>query len=295
MTNAIECLNLTHCYGSKIVYENLNFHVERGKIFGILGKNGMGKTTAINILMGFLRPTAGRCLVLGEESHRIRPETRARIGLLHEGHIQYDFMTITQIERFYAAFYPRWKRQYYYHLVDKLGLSGDHKIAHMSCGQRSQIALGLILAQDPDLMILDDYSMGLDAGYRHLFLDFLLDFVRTDQKTVLMTSHIIQDLENVIDDAIILGYQKLLAQLPVSTFRQTFHAYRFDTPQPVEVLRRESLIRNIETLKQHVTVFGFFGVNELEALLDKNGITHGQITEIPLSFEEAFIGITGKY
>src|SRR6056297_2562016 len=171
MEYAIECKDLTHYYGSKLVLNKLNLKVERGRIFVILGKNGMGKTTTINILMDFLRPTSGQCLVLGEDSHKLSPKTRQKIGLLHEGHLAYDFMTIHQVEKFYSQFFPGWKSEYYWELIKKLGLAENHKIKNMSCGQRSQVVLGLIFAQNPELLILDDYSMGLDPGYRSLFID----------------------------------------------------------------------------------------------------------------------------
>ena len=107
MQDVIACRNLRHSYGSKEVLSGLDFTVAPGRIFGLLGKNGAGKTTTINILMGFLQPASGDCRIFGEPSHDIRPETRTRIGLLHEGHLQYDFMTVRQVERFYSGFYPR--------------------------------------------------------------------------------------------------------------------------------------------------------------------------------------------
>ena len=178
MENVVECKNLTHYYGEKLVYENMSFEIKKGSIFGLLGKNGTGKTTTINILNGFLKPVQGQCLIFGENSQSLKPETKARIGFLMEGHIQYNFMNIYQIEKFYSAYFPNWKKEPYYELMSKLDISEYQKIKTMSCGQRSQVALGLILAQDPDLMILDDYSMGLDAGYRRLFLDYLNEYAK---------------------------------------------------------------------------------------------------------------------
>ena len=104
MANAIECINLTHYYGKKMVYENLNFHVQEGSILGLLGKNGSGKTTTINILNGFLQPRSGQCLIYGENSQHLTPANKSRIGFLIEGHIQYTFMNIHQLEKFYAGF-----------------------------------------------------------------------------------------------------------------------------------------------------------------------------------------------
>ncbi len=295
MDNVIECVNLTHCYGKKMIYKDLNFSVQRGKIFGILGKNGTGKTTTINILMGFLRPTSGKCNILGEESHNLNPRTRAKIGLLHESHVCYEFMTVAQVEKFYSRFFLKWKKDMYYGLIDRLGVSYDHKISHMSCGQRSQVALGLIMAQDPELMILDDYSMGLDAGYRMLFIDYLTDYVREHNKTVFMTSHIIQDLEQVIDDAIIIGRQKILLQMPIKEFLSTFHQYHFNVEGQLPDLDFDDTIANWESLKNHYTVYSFKTEKDVKKYLANKGVSIQDFHETSMNLEHAFIGLTGKY
>jgi ABC-type Mn2+/Zn2+ transport system ATPase subunit len=208
MEHVIQVENLTHCYGNQVCYQGLNFKVPAGKIFGLLGKNGVGKTTLIKILMGFLRPTAGRCKVFGEDSHNLSPAARARIGLLFEGHLAYEFMTIAQIERFYALHYSNWSRDDYYGLVDRLGLPHTHLIKNMSCGQRSQVVLGLIMAQQPELLLLDDYSMGLDAGYRRLFLDYMREYL--DMNGMLMV-YIAIDTRHlfVMDHAEMVWYRVL--------------------------------------------------------------------------------------
>ncbi len=204
MQYVIQVENLSHCYGRHVCYTGLNFSVPPGKFFGLLGKNGVGKTTLIQIFMGFLRPTSGSCKVFGEDSHNLSPATRARIGLLFEGHLAYEFMSLAQIERFYAPHYPKWNRDDYYGLVDRMGLPHHHLVKNMSCGQRSQVVLGLIMAQQPDLLLLDDYSMGLDAGYRRLFLDYMREYLERGQRTVFLTSHVIQDMAQFVDEIIFL-------------------------------------------------------------------------------------------
>ena len=196
--------HLRHAYGKHKVYEDLSLSFEMGKIYGLLGKNGVGKTTLIKIIMGFLKPLGGSCRIFGDPAHAIRPATRERVGLLFERHLAYDFFIIAQVERFMAAFYPRWKAERYHAVVDVLGLPSTHRIAHMSEGQRSQVVLGLMLAQDPDLLVLDDYSLGLDAGYRRLFVDCLCEFLRDGRHTVILTSHVIQDMDRFVDEAIFL-------------------------------------------------------------------------------------------
>lgn len=135
------------------------FEVPKGRILGLLGKNGTGKTTTINILMGYLKPRSGVCRIFGEDIQSMHPVTRERIALLIEGHVQYAFMSIEEIEKYYSAFYPRWNKEAYYELMKKLKVAPRQKISRMSCGQRSQVALGLILAQNADLLVLDRFSL----------------------------------------------------------------------------------------------------------------------------------------
>ena len=212
----IKCINITHSYGKRLIYKDLSFTVPKGKILGLLGKNGTGKTTTINILSGFLKPQSGECRIFGENILTMPPERRQRIGLLIENHVQYSFMTILEIERFYSRFYPAWNSKAYYELMSLLKVADGQKISKMSCGQRSQVALGLIMAQNPEVLILDDFSIGLDPGYRRLFVEYLRDFVKKDGKTVFLTSHIIQDMERLIDECIIMDYGKILMQSSVS-------------------------------------------------------------------------------
>lgn len=295
MEYIVECKNLTHYYGNKLVFEDLNFNIREGSIFGLLGKNGTGKTTTINILHGFLEPASGKCLVLGEDSHDLSPAVKARVGFLMEGHIQYSFMNIRQIEKFYSAFYKKWKKEPYYELMSKLDITETQKISKMSCGQRSQVALGLILAQDPDLLVLDDYSMGLDAGYRRLFIDYLTEYAKAESKTIFITSHIIQDLEKLIDDCVILGYRSILLSMPVKKFKEEFKQFRFEITDAALKLEKDNVIKNFEFIKNHVTIYTFNKRDTVEQHLESKGIVFSNLTEIPMSLEDAFIGITGKY
>lgn len=294
---AIRVDGLVHSYGTRKIHNGLSFDVPEGRILGLLGKNGVGKTTLIRILMGFLAPSAGTCEVLGEPSHALTSVAKRRIGLVFEGHLAYDFLSIAETETFFSGWYPRWRREVYFDLIDRLGLPYTHRIRDMSEGQRSQVVLGAIMAQDPDLLILDDYTMGLDAGYRRLFIDYLVHYAREGKKTVLLTSHVIQDMERLVDDVIFLRRGGRVLQTSLTDFMSQFRHYRLAAssitgplPEPGEVLHaveRES--------DGAVSVFSFEDLKAVSAALKNRGVDPTGLRERTMTLEDAFVGYTGKY
>ncbi len=294
MENIVECRNLTHYYGKKLVYENLSFNIKRGSILGLLGKNGAGKTTTINIINGFLTPRKGECIILGEDSRNLSPAVKSKIGFLIEGHIQYAFMNIHQIEKFYSGFYPQWKRDAYYELMSKLKVTPKQKISTMSCGQRSQVALGLILAQDPELLVLDDFTLGLDPGYRRLFIDYLREYAKAENKTIFTTSHIIQDMERLIDDCMIMDYNRVLAYMPLKEFMQKFRQFNFETDTNV-AFDKDGIVVNYEQIRNRVELFTYSNEDAVKSYLDSLSIHYQNFQSVDMTLEDAFIGLTGKY
>jgi len=290
----IDCINLTHYYGKRCIYENLSFSVPRGRILGLLGKNGTGKTTTINILSGFLNPRSGECRIFGQNIIDMNPELRRDIGLLIEGHVQYSFMTIRQIERFYARFYPKWDKNVYYDLMSMLKVAPNQRISRMSCGQRSQVALGLLMAQNPQVLILDDFSLGLDPGYRRLFIDYLRDFVKSSERTVFLTSHIIQDMEKLIDDCIIMDYGKILLQIPVNELLEKYRQYNLKLTDNSDLSGIEDIFHPM-AMRGNVEFGSFLEMDKLQSLLQSKGIKYENLTSQKVNLEDAFIGLTGKY
>mgnify|MGYP005801033457 CR=1 FL=1 len=134
--------------------------------------------------------------------------------------------------------------------MSKLHVGPGQRISRMSCGQRSQVALGLILAQDPDLLVLDDFSLGLDPGYRRLFADYLREYAKAEGKTVFLTSHIIQDMERLIDDCIIMDYNRVLYQGSLSDFQRDFKGFFFETSDDVSALAQDPRTVTLERLNR---------------------------------------------
>ena len=280
----IEITNLCHSFGTKEIYRDLNLRIEPGTVFGLLGKNGVGKSTLINILMGYLQPVSGQCMVFGEPSHNLSPNIRQRIALLYEGFTTYDYMSIVQIERFFASFYSKWKKNIFFDLISLLDVQLEQKISSLSFGQKSQVILGLLFAQDADLLLLDDYSMGLDAGYRHLFVDYLKTYLENTKKTVLMTSHVMSDLEMLIGQIAIIDNTTKIYKGSMDNFCSRFRCY-----ETLDNISKSPKIHRIEKQKDKKLLFSFFSLEELQKELKI------RLTEVPVTFAERFLGYVGKY
>lgn len=279
---------LCHSYGQKKIYHNLNLDIQPGTIFGLLGKNGVGKSTLINLLMGYLKPQQGQCLIFGEHANYLSPQSREKIALLYEGFISYDNMSITQVEAFFSSFYPRWQAQHFHNLIELMDVDVKQKLSSLSFGQKSQVILGLLLAQDAELLILDDYSMGLDAGYRRLFVDYLEDYLQGTEKTVLITTHVMSDLENLVDQIAIVDRTTDVYQSSMAEFNRNFHCY--ESEQAVDLSAQpQGLIHRVEQYRGKELIYSFAAQAQLEQALAM------KLTPKPLTFEERFLGYVGKY
>ncbi|MFR9651194.1 MAG: ABC transporter ATP-binding protein [Rikenellaceae bacterium] len=289
---AIKCDKITHYYGERLIYKDLSFEVKKGSILGLLGKNGTGKTTIINILNGYLKPHSGCCSIFGEPMDSIRPETKARVGLLLEGHVQHDFFNVIQIEKFYSKFFPNWNRDVYFELLKRLQVTTKQPLSTMSCGQRSQVALGLLFAQNPDILILDDFSMGLDPGYRRLFVEYLKEYATAEDKTIFLTSHIIQDMEMLIDDCMILDYGRILTHRPTFDIIDNFKRFTFSSQNDFTI--NDDRLWNLERMADGSwECYSFCSQEEVAQILTPS-LSKDMRCE-SLSLEDAFIGLTGKY
>ncbi|MFC1762646.1 ABC transporter ATP-binding protein [Planctomycetota bacterium] len=203
----IKTSGLTKYYGIQPVVDHLDIEIPRGCICGFLGRNGAGKTTTIKMLLGLINPTAGSAKVLDCDSAQLRPDIRQRIGYVTEGHRLFRWMSIKRLEQFQRAFFPKqWDSQFFYEMIEYFELSPKKKIKHLSNGQRAQVslALALTLAPRPELLIMDDPTLGLDAAIRRQFLEGMINLIMQEGRTVLFSSHILGDVERVCDRLLVL-------------------------------------------------------------------------------------------
>jgi ABC-2 type transport system ATP-binding protein len=222
LTHAIVTDRLTKYYGSRCVVNGLNLRVPTGSVYGFLGRNGAGKSTTIKMLLGMVQPNYGRVELLGNDISVLLPELRGRIAYLAEGHALYGWMTIAEATRFMRSFHPgRWNQPLLDQILDHFELPLRAKIRRLSHGQRANVALALAIAPDPDLLVLDDPTLGLDTVARRDFLMSMIHLIARQGRTILFSSHILGDVERVADRIGILVDGVLRVDCPTERFKQS--------------------------------------------------------------------------
>ena len=221
MADVISTTRLTKHYGNKRVVDCLNLTVKRGQVYGFLGRNGAGKSTTIKMLMGMVHPDSGEAELLGEKVSELQPGTRERIAYIAEGHPLYNWMTVGEAIRFTRSFYTRWNQRLVDQILDHFELSTRKKLRRLSNGQRAQVSLALAVAPDPELLILDDPTLGLDTVVRRDFLESLIQIIQRKGRTILFSSHVLGDVERVADRIGVMVDGVLRADCPVDHFRES--------------------------------------------------------------------------
>lgn len=217
----LQTKGLTKYYGNNLAVDHLDIAIPRGCICGFVGRNGAGKTTAIKLMLGLLEPTSGSSNLLGCDSSALTPEIRQRIGYVTEGHRLFRWMTIGGLEKFQRTFFPeQWDDKLFGDMIEYFDLPKKKKIKHLSNGQRAQVSLALALAPNPELLIMDDPTLGLDAAIRRQFLEGMIELIMRQGRTVLFSSHILGDVERVSDRIVVIDKGILRANCSLEQFQK---------------------------------------------------------------------------
>ena len=205
----LEIKNLYKNYGEKQVLNNITLPVPRGKIIGLLGKNGTGKTTLIKLINGLLTPTEGEIIFEGE---KIGPQSKLNIAYLPERTYLDKSMTINETLKFFKEFYSNFDIDKAKDLLKKLDLDENQKIIKMSKGMQEKVQLVLVMSRKADLYILDEPLGGVDPATR----DYILDTILTnfhEGASIIISTHLISDIERILDEVIFIdkGEIKLIS------------------------------------------------------------------------------------
>ena len=206
----IETVALSKRYGRKLALDHLDLRIPRGHIHAIVGANGAGTSTLFRILLGFLPQTAGQARILGCDSQKLAPADRSRIGFVNEEHTLPGWMRVSQVSAMQRHQYPHWNQRTYDEVIGHYHVLPEQKVGQLSRGERAGFNLALALAQSPELLVLDEPTLGLDVVAKRAFLESLMYSNAADDCTVIYCSHQMEEIERVADNLIILERGRLV-------------------------------------------------------------------------------------
>ena len=229
----VEIDHLSRSFGKKQALDDVMLRIERGVVFGLVGENGAGKTTLIKHLLGLLKATHGSVRVFQLDPVVDPVGVLGRIGYLSEDRDLPDWMTVAQLMRYNQAFFPGWDETFASQLRDQFELDPKQQIKRLSRGQRARAGLLIALAHRPELLILDEPSSGLDPVVRNDILSAIIRTVADEGRTVLFSSHLLDEVERVADCVAILHKGRVALSAPL---HEILHSHRrlvlrFETSQ----------------------------------------------------------------
>jgi len=234
MSDAIRLDSVAYSPGPSFAIRDLELSVPEGAIYGFLGPNGSGKTTTIRLLLGMLAAEAGTIELLGRPVPDEIPRILQGVGYVPEDSHLYPALTVDEALAFHGAFYPTWDAAAA-ELRREMGLEGSTRVGSLSKGERGKLLMLLALAQRPELLVLDEPTDGLDPVVRRDVLRVVLDYVSETGATVFISSHLVHELERICDWVGVLDDGRLVAELPMRTFKEGIKRLRVSgAPERVE-------------------------------------------------------------
>jgi ABC-2 type transport system ATP-binding protein len=209
MPALIEARDLTKKYGAHVALDRANFTVEAGRIVGLIGPNGAGKTTALRAILG-LTGYEGRLTVLDREPFRERAELMRDACFIADVAVLPSWLRVDQAIDFVAGVHPRFRRDRAVGLLAKTGITGGRRMRELSKGMKTQVHLALTMAIDAKLLVLDEPTLGLDILARRAFYDALVNDYMDDTRTILITTHQVEEVENLLTDVLFIDKGRIV-------------------------------------------------------------------------------------
>jgi ABC-2 type transport system ATP-binding protein len=250
MTAALETNGLGRRYGSQWALRDCTLEIPRGSVTALVGPNGAGKTTLLRLAVGLTRPTAGSVRVLGLDPHADAAEALPRVGFLAQEHPLFGGFTVEEMLRVGRELNPAWDDAAARARIGELDLPLRKKVRSLSGGQRAQVALTLALAKRPELLLLDEPVASLDPLARREFMQSVLEAVAERELTVVLSSHILADLERVCDHLVILAAGRTQLAGPIEEIVAAHRLLTGPRDSAEEVLRMHEVIRESHAERQ---------------------------------------------
>ncbi|MFB3895785.1 MAG: ATP-binding cassette domain-containing protein [bacterium] len=286
--NAIAVQNLVRKFGKTVAVDHVSLQVKKGSIYGFLGENGAGKTTTIKMMLGLLKPTEGSIEVLDFNPIKDAVDIKKRVGYVPEDQTMYNWMTVSEICSFTGSFYPTWNKKLADDLLTRFDLPKSKKIKTLSRGMQAKVMLTLALAHEPQLLILDDPTSGLDAIVRREFLESVVDLIQQEGRTVFFSSHIINEVERVSDYIGIIHCGKMVIETDLEQLKQQTKKIRliFESTPP-DAGTFSGLLKSEKSAHELVLTIADYTAQKLTELQNRFQAKSAEVAD--LSLEDIFV------
>lgn len=225
--------SLTRRFGRKVALDEISLEITPGQVFGLVGENGAGKTTLIRHILGLLKAQSGSVRVFGTDPVSSPEQALVRIGYLSETRDLPEWMRVREVMLFTQPFFPNWDTAYAEELRTMFDLDPGAKIRTLSRGQKAQVGLILALAHRPELLVLDEPSSGLDAVVRRDILSAIIRTVADEGRTVLFSSHLLDEVELVADHVAMIHLGHVVMSEPLDTIKARHRFVTMKFPEAV--------------------------------------------------------------
>jgi ABC-2 type transport system ATP-binding protein len=230
VSHAFEMHEIVKRYGSTTALAGVSLSVPRRSMVGLVGRNGSGKTTLLRHVTGLVLPDAGRCVTLGLPAAELSRAELSRLGVVHQDDRLLDWMRAGQLLEYVSSFYETWDGDLERSLMATLEVDRGARVGAMSPGTRQKLALVLATCHHPELLLLDEPLSDLDAIARQSVLTMLLDRFNSDDMTIVISSHMLRDIERVVDRIVCLDAGRIVADDELDALKERFSEWVVTSP-----------------------------------------------------------------
>ena len=292
MECVFETRNLTKQFGDVTALDRIDLRLGRPSIVGLLGKNGSGKTTLMRHLMGLQLPSEGSVTTLGRPSARLGQQELEHIGYVPQDIRLLDWMTVEQHLHYVSCFYPQWDRDREQRLIDELELDRSKHVGALSTGNLQKLAIIMAVCHHPLLLVLDEPVSDLDPIVRGKLLEFLLELLREDEATILVSSHVLRDVEKIVDHVLCLDKGRIVTDATLDELKELYSEWLVvssDGDLPRHFTEPFVVIQEVSGREARLLVKQ--GAANIDGFRSAHGV---DVTVRPLNLEELFPVLVGE-
>jgi ABC-2 type transport system ATP-binding protein len=235
MTNVIEIESLSVRYGKRTAVERATLTIPAGSVYALLGRNGAGKSSLVRCMLGQQKPSEGRATLFGRDVWRERGELMQRVGIVSEEADAPPDMRVAAIGKFFARLYRTWQQDAFDSRLERFGIASNSRFGNLSKGQKKQVSLALALATSPELIVLDDPTLGLDVVARKSLFEEVITELAERGITVFLTTHDLAGIETLADRVAIMREGRIILEEELETLKARFRRIRTSPMQKAVV------------------------------------------------------------